>query len=309
MSDSTLTNWYDGMTASDRKGAEAKFKEANRQDDKKGTAELQAAFALGIAFRRYFRRERDRFRMAAAALANVGDSTAYVYVQADTAFRVFAADITAAGLKPMAIGVRAWSMLDRFTGSDEKEAKGRTVIAAEAKAAKKDGRSPFSPKGLQATINSLKPEGEKTGTDDERKVGRIAGKYRDDVRTVIGKAEAAAQEHGFRAAAFALLRQGALWSNGSGALTGTALSTLEIEWAAMDKAAAKEAAAIERKAEAILAEREAAAAAAASLKPEPQPKPEATITPQRQPKPKRTGNRKPRNTGTAELVKNAAPEK
>lgn len=290
MSDKTVTTWEDGLTAKAVKAVDGKFESANRHVREGDKARMRAARDLRVIHRTYFKGDKARFIAAAEAKFILGSSAAYEYVQAADAERTFAEAIKATGTDVDAIGVRTLAKMDRFTGSADKVAEGMKIIKAEAKRAKADGTACFTNAGLAKTIKAAKPEGENTGTDDDRRVQRIAGKYRDTLRSTVAKIEAILQEHGPRAAIIAAIRQGGEWTAESGPATNLALHALTIEWAAEDKAKAIEAQAIEAKAAQLLADREAAKAAAAVLAP--QAKPAAKVTAEAKPATPRRTNRK-----------------
>lgn len=302
MSGKTMTQWSDStLSARDSKAVAAKFTSANAHVKQGDRQYMLAADDLRIVQSRYYRGDKERFMAAAAALFDLGPSTAYEMVQAADAYKVFKPAVQATGAPVDTIGYRTWAKLDRFT-AEAKQADGLEVVKAEAKRAKVEGGKPFTNAGLAASIKTVtKPAGDVTGTDDDRKVQRVAGKYRDVLRDSFNEYGSHVTAKGERAGFLYALRLGAEWGSQSGALVGQAVTALAIEWAAEDRAAEIEAARIET----LAAKKAGEMAAAASLAPAaPASKPDATVKRTSKPAAPKRSNSKPKPAGIAGLVAN-----
>lgn len=300
-------NWQDGMKASDVTAVQGKYAAANRHCMEGEQSLLRAGRELRIALRTYLKGDKVRFEAACLDLFDRSVTAAYEYVQAADAVEHFADAVKATGVDLKTVGVRTWAKLDRFTGSDEAKADGLEVIALEAKTAKADGRKAFTNVGVADAIKAVRGVGESTGTDDDRKLGRIAGKYRDDLRSEYATFRAVMAEKGERAAFLFAMRTGATWGAASGALTPMAVTSLAGAWATEDAEAARAEAKAKRESEANAAKLAAERAAAQSLKPTPKAKPAAKVTAvaPKTPAPKRGAGSTKRKGGTAALVANA----
>lgn len=301
------TTWNEGLAASKVKAVEGKFESANRHVREGDLALLRAGRELRIVLRTYLKSNKEAFLAAATELFDRGSSMAYEYVQAADAEAIFAEAVKATGTDLKTVGVRTWAKLDRFTGTDDLKATGLEVIKTEAARAKAEGTKAFTNTGLADSIKAVKPgTGEATGTDDERKVGRIAGKYRDDYRTGFATFAARLQEKGARSAWLLATRQGATWGSASGALTPMALASLEGAWIAEEAAEASAVKKAQRAAAAHEKKVAEAKAAIEALRPTPAPKPQAEVKPEtpKAPAPKRGASKKA-NPSVSALVKNA----
>lgn len=301
------TTWNEGLAASKVKAVEGKFESANRHVRQGDLALLRAGRELRIVLRTYLKNDKAAFLAAASVLFDRGSSMAYEYVQAADAEAIFADAVKATGTDLDTVGVRTWAKLDRFVATDDLKATGLEVIKTEAARAKAEGTKAFTNTGLADSIKAVKGDGgEATGTDDDRRVGRISSKYRDDLRSEFARFVAVVAESGERAGFLYALRKGAEWGAASGAVTPLAIVSLAGAWATEDKVAKQEADKAERKSAKIAKDLAEAKAAAQSLAPAPAPKPEPTVkaVAPKTPAPKRT-SKAAKATGLKDLVKNA----
>lgn len=284
-------NWNtEGYTAKAIKAIEDGFAEANRHVLESGKSLMRGARKLGVLHSHHFRGDKARFTEAAEALFCLGASQAYEYVQAADAEKVFGAVVRDAAPDAVdGIGVRTWAKLDRFTGSEEKVEEGKAIIVAEVARATKAKGQPFTNAGLTETLRSA--SGKTPSPASDRRIGRIADKYADSLRTSFDVFLAKAEKSGMKAAYYQAIRIGIAWASADGAATDLALTQMASAWEQEI-----------REAHAAQAAKDAADAAyAEKVKGEaPTPKPAPTV------KGKRVA---PRRSAMTEQVKAAAAKK
>lgn len=264
--------WRDGLTKANVEQIEKGMGRAEGKRLEGERKHLESGYELDRVLSR-LKGDRARFAAVASEFFGASVTRAYELAQAARAHAAYAVTVTEQKVDPVTVPIDSWVRLSRYAADPEDKAevaKGRKIIETEVKSARKSGRKPM---GYRAIADAVSAEqsgasGEATGTEDERKIGRIANKYRDDYRTVFVTGEAVRIEKGPRAQTLYLAARFAEWGSNSGALTPLALAVLDADWNNEVKAADQARKAAERKAAREAAKQDAALAGINAVKPE-----------------------------------------